>query len=43
MYNLFISSAIMLSVAISGTLTGTVNFEGKTKKRKPIPMDSSMS
>ena len=39
MYNLFISSAIMLSVAISGTLTGTVNFEGKTKKRKPIPMD----
>ena len=40
MYNLFISSAIMLSVAISGTLTGTVNFEGKTKKRKPIPMDS---
>ena len=40
MQNLFITSTIILSIAFSGTLTGTVNFEGKTKKRKPIPMDS---
>ena len=39
MYNLFISFMI-LSIAFSGTLTGNVSFEGKTKKRKPIPMDS---
>ena len=40
MYNLLITSTVILSMAFSGTLTGTVNFEGKTKKRKPIPMDS---
>ena len=40
MYKLFLTSTIILSIAFSGTLTGTVNFEGKTKKRKPIPMDS---
>tara|TARA_Y100000994_G_C15674357_1_gene435095 strand:- start:94 stop:813 length:720 start_codon:yes stop_codon:yes gene_type:complete len=40
MYKLFLTSTLILSIAFSGTLTGTVNFEGKTKKRKPIPMDS---
>lgn len=40
MYNLFISLSIILSIVFSGTLTGNVSFEGKTKKRKPIPMDS---
>jgi len=40
MYNLFISLSIVFSIAFSATLTGTVSFEGKTKKRKPIPMDS---
>ena len=40
MYKLFITSTIILTIAFSGTLTGTVNFEGKTKKRKAIPMDS---
>ena len=40
MYNLFITLTIISSMAFSGTLTGTVSFEGKTKKRKAIPMDS---
>ena len=40
MYNLLISLTLILSFAFSGTLTGTVSFEGKTKKRKAIPMDS---
>ena len=40
MYNLLISLTIILSIAFSGTLTGNVSFEGKTKKRRPIPMDS---
>jgi len=40
MYNLLISLTIILSIAFSGTLIGNVSFEGKTKKRRPIPMDS---
>ena len=40
MYNLFIPLSIILSIAFSGTLSGTVSYEGKPKKRKPIPMDS---
>ena len=40
MYNLFISLTVLLSITFSATLSGTVSFEGKTKKRKPIPMDS---
>jgi len=40
MYNLFISILIIISVAYSATLNGTVNFEGKTPKRKPIKMDA---
>ena len=40
MYNSFISLVVMLSIAFSATLSGNVSFEGKTKKPKPIPMDS---
>ena len=40
MFKVFISSILVLSIAFSGTLVGTVSFEGKTKKPKSIPMDS---
>ena len=40
MYNLFISLSIILSMVYSATLLGTVNFEGKTPKRKPLAMDA---
>ena len=36
----FLAAVITLSLAFCCTLTGTVNFEGKTKKPKSIPMDS---
>ena len=40
MFRIFITSFITLTIAFSGTLVGIVNFEGKTKKPKSIPMDS---
>ena len=40
MYNLLISLSVILSMVYSAALTGTVNFEGKTPKRKPIAMDA---
>ena len=40
MFKVFITAVLTLSIAFCGTLSGTVNFEGKTKKPKSIPMDS---